>query len=375
MTDATIPLETRRAVEACQRELPDAFSGATLAFGFDGIVDNVRVMVAKRHSSTDFDRLATLEALRDRLDDSIRSESSLTVEWELEGRRTGGHACHLSRAFNKLGADTTMIGMYGQPPVDPFSSEFADSTLVSIGAPGYTEAVEFDDGKLLLTESSEAAGLDWETLCDRLDPARLAEQLDGTDVLGVGYWSVTSSLPELLRTLVSETWPLQSSPPEQVFFDPGDVRSLPLATIRDGAAHLRRANATVPVTVSANRSEIEQLATALNGDESGTLKQATTAAFDGLGVCRVVGHSPSKAVTVSDGTTISVRVPKTDSPAMTTSAGDHFNAGFLLGRLVGLSEAATTVIANAVAGLFVRTGTPPSYADIVRFVDGYFEAF
>jgi hypothetical protein len=373
MTD--IPADTRAAVRACQRELPATFGGADLAFGFDGIVDNVRVMVDTRHSPTEFDRLATLEALRDRVDDSIAAESSLTIEWEMDGRRTGGHACHLARAFNKLGAETTMIGMYGRPPEEPFTTEFAGSTLVSIGQPGFCDAVEFDDGKLLLTQSSDAASLDWETLRDRIDPEALAEHLDGTDVFGVGYWAMTAALPALVATIVEETWPLQRSPPERVFFDPGDIRSLPADTLREGAVGLAAASDTVPVTASANRSETEALADVLDGEAAGTLETDAAKARDGLGVDRFVGHSASQATTVSGDGRDSVAVPTTDSPAMTTSAGDHFNVGLLVGHLAGLSDPAATVAANAAAGVFVRTGSPPGYDDIRAFVDGYLEKF
>ena len=375
MDDSVIPADTRAAVQTCRRELPATFEGADLAFGFDGIVDNVRVMVDTRHSQTEFDRLATLEALRDRIDDSIASESSLTIEWEMDGRRTGGHACHLARAFDKLGAGTTMVGMYGRPPEEPFVSEFADSTLVSIGQPGFCDAVEFDDGKLLLAQSSDAASLDWETLCDRIDPGTLAEHLDGADVFGVGYWTMTSALPSLLSSVVRETWPLQRSPPERLFFDPGDIRSLPAETLREGATRLAETADTVPVTVSANRSETEAIAAALTGGAAGDLETDARDAREALGVDRFVGHSASQTTTVSGDGSVSVAVPTTDSPTLTTSAGDHFNVGLLVGHLAGLSAPAATVVANAAAGVFVRTGSPPGYDDIRAFVDGYLEAF
>lgn len=375
MGDPDIGADTREAVETCQRALPSSVGDGELAFGFDGIVDNVRVMVDTRHDPTEFDRLETLAALRDRIDESLAAESSLTVEWELEGRRTGGHACHLARVFNELGAGTTMVGTYGRPPAEPFVSEFADSTLVSVGEPGYCDAVEFDDGKLLQIETGDAAGLDWPTLRERLDPAELARHLDGADVFGVGYWAMTAALPSLAAAVVEETWERQESPPDLLFFDPGDIRSLPAETLREGAAHLAGIDRTVPVTVSANRSETEALAAALAGEEPASLREAARAAREGLGVDRFVGHSASRSVVVSETGTVTVDVPRTDSPAMTTSAGDHFNAGFLLGHLVGAPDGASTALGNAAAGRFVRTGSTPTYEGIRAFLDGYVDRF
>jgi sugar/nucleoside kinase (ribokinase family) len=375
MSTADVPEETRAAVEVCRRELPAEFPGGDLVFGFDGVVDTVRIAVDERHDADSFDRLSTLKALRDRLDEAIAAESSLLLKWQREGQRTGGHACHLSRVFNRLGADTTMVGTYGRPPQEPFETEFADSKIYSIGTPGYCDAVEFDDGKLMLTETSDAAGLNWERLQDRIDPETLAEHIDGADVLGVGYWTVTTALPELVANTVEETWDLQESPPERVFFDPGDVHNLSEETVREGASKLARTTETVPVTVSANRSETEGLVSVLDGSVANSLYENAERALEGLGVDRFVAHSPSLSVTATATETVGVGVPNVENPAMTTSAGDHFNAGYILGHLAGLSLEATTVVANALAVEFVRTGDPPNYESVQSAVDSYLNWF
>ncbi|MFB6297103.1 MAG: hypothetical protein ABEH56_01130 [Salinirussus sp.] len=366
--------DTGRAIAACRDELPDSFGGGRLGFGFDGVVDRVRTMIESRQGPGEYDRLDRLAGLEERVQDSVATGSSLTVEWEQTDTRTGGHACHLARAFDELGAETTMIGTYGRPTRDRFAREFDRSTIVSVGEPGVCDAVEFDDGKLLLTEPGEAAALDWTTLTDRIDPATLATHLDGLDVFGVGYWSVTASLPALLAALVERTWPRQQSPPDRVFLDPGDVRGLTPERIREGAARLRATAESVPVTVSANRPETETIAAAAEDrkEASGDQRRDARRAREVLGVDEFVAHGSERSVAVG-GETVAVRVARTDSPALTTSAGDHFNAGYLLGELADLSLAAKTVLGNAAAGVFVRTGRPPGYAEIVDYVGTYRE--
>jgi len=227
----------------------------------------------------------------------------------------------------------------------------------------------------MLTETSDAAALDWEMLQDRIDPEILAEHLDGADILGVGYWTVTTALPELVANIVEKAWDLQESPPERVFFDPGDVHNLPDETAREGASNLTRITETVPVTVSANRFETERLVSVLNGPVADSLYENAKRALEGLGVDRFVAHSPSLSVTATETETVGIRVPTVENPAMTTSAGDHFNAGYLLGCLAGLSPGATTVVANALAAEFVRTGSPPDYEAIRSAVNNYVNRF
>jgi len=375
MTGTRPDRETRTAVEGCPDDLRAEFVLPEPLFGFDGIVDNVRFMVDERHGPSEYEPIETLAELTERFRDSIESRSSLTIEWEVEGQRTGGHACHLTRIFGTWGAEPTMLGTYGEPPQEPFASEFAAYTMVSIGEPGFCDATEFDDGKLLQVETGDAAELDWERLLAWAGEETLLEHLEGTDVFGVGYWNVTDALPDILANLTTEVWPDLSEPPEHLFFDPGDIRNLAPATIREGADRLAAANRTVPVTVSANRSETEKLAADLVGGAEGDLEADVRRVFDALEVDRLIGHSSARSVVATDEGVHAVQVPRTDSPAMTTSAGDHFNAGVLLGLLSGLREPSCLVLGNAAAGWFVRNGEAPGLDDVVAFVDGYLEKF
>jgi sugar/nucleoside kinase (ribokinase family) len=51
-------------------------------------------------------------------------------------------------------------------------------------------------------------------------------------------------------------------------------------------------------------------------------------------------------------------------PLITTGAGDHFNSGFVLGKLLGLPNAQALLCGVGTSGFYVRTGRSPSVADI-----------
>ncbi|MCJ0618453.1 hypothetical protein JZX76_02605 [Haloarcula hispanica] len=88
-----------------------------------------------------------------------------------------------------------------------------------------------------------------------------------------------------------------------------------------------------------------------------------------------VGHGVERSVAVSGDGTDSVAVPAVPDPKLTTSSGDHFNAGLGLALIAGLPPAAAVVVGNAVAGYFVRTADQPSLADVRAFVDDYLKKF
>ncbi|QLC35148.1 hypothetical protein EFA46_012900 (plasmid) [Halarchaeum sp. CBA1220] len=362
--------ETREAVAAARAGLPETVGGERVVFGFDGFVDRVRTVVEDRHGREAFETLDSLAELGARISDSAASNSSLSFEWLQDDLRTGGHTCHLARAYATLGFDPVMVGLYGDPVRDVFAEEFADVPMHSLGSPGSTDAVEFDDGKLMLTESGSGTTLDWARVRETVGVETLAEYLDGASLLGVGYVSWIPSLPSVVDGLREEVWPRLDDPPERVLFDPADVRRLDEDVVFAARDAVERLDAVVDVTVSANRFETKVLAEHYAGRSTESLRADAELVAANLDVTRYVGHGLHESVVVGDGTH-AVRNPVTDDPALTTSSGDHFNAGFALGLLCGLDDAAAAVVGNALAGVFVRTGDPPRYDDVRDFVDDY----
>ena len=370
--------ETRRAVAAADEALPprNALPGAIdtgrVVFGFDGYLDRVREVVADRNDPESHERLATLEGFGDRIDRSVAADSSLSFEWLQQGSRTGGHTSHLARAFGGWSFDPVMVGMYGEPVHDAFEAEFGGYELHSLGDPGVTDAVEFDDGKLMLTEIGDTMSLDWAELDAAFGHDRLAGKLDGASLLGTGYWSETPDLPTIFDGL-RDLWGDIDDPPGTVLVDPGDVRQLGDDVLAAGIEPLRRFAAVAPVTLSANRAETSRLAAALDAS-SDSLAAAATAVRDGLDLRRAVAHAADASVVAGPEGTAAVTVPRVEDPAMTTSAGDHFNVGLALGLSAGLSDPAAVCLGNAVAGVFVRTGEPPTETALREFLDGYLDA-
>ena len=366
--------QTRDAVVACQEQLPPEPSGGDVVFGFDGYVDNVR-QAGTNAGSSESERITTLSELGEEIVESAAADSSLAISWERHGQRTGGHVSHLSRAYQTLGFDPTMVGMCGDPVRDIFAEEFDGCTMYSLGDPGITDAIEFNDGKLMLMESGGAATLDWETIESRVGVETLADELDGAKLFGMGYWAMIPELAGILDGLRETVLPKLTDPPARVLLDPANIRETDPEILEATVAATGRLAAEVDVTVSANRYETKELASVLGGHTGEDLVEDAQVAYDALDVDRFVGHSVSQSVVVSEDGTKSVDVTPVESPALTTSAGDHFNAGLSLGLVEGVPEHAAVALGNALAREFVRTGETPSYDDVVAAIESYDEQF
>jgi sugar/nucleoside kinase (ribokinase family) len=373
MTSDNLPDErTSDAAATCYDRLPSKPSGGDVMFGFDGYVDTVRTVGTDAGAG---ERIATLDELGEEIMTSAAADSSLSISWERQGQRTGGHASHLARAYLRLGFDPTIVGMCGDPVLDIFRREFADCTIRSLGEPGRTDAIEFDDKKLLLTENGDEQTLDWATLRSQVGIETLADELDGARLLGVGYWSMIPGLAGILDGIRETVLPRLSAPPQHVLIDPANVRKLDPEEIDEVAAATQRLGEAAELTLSGNRFETKVLAAELAGKTTDSIEADVRAVFDAIGVDRYVAHSPTRSVCVSGTGQASVGVEPVDEPVLTTSAGDHFNAGFALGIIEGLPDDAAVVLGNALARTFVRTGETPTYPELVSAVKSYDEQF
>ena len=59
-----------------------------------------------------------------------------------------------------------------------------------------------------------------------------------------------------------------------------------------------------------------------------------------------------------------VQGPFTPKPKITTGAGDHFNSGFCLGKLLGFTTERCLLVGVTTSGFYVRTGQSPSLGDL-----------
>ena len=66
--------------------------------------------------------------------------------------------------------------------------------------------------------------------------------------------------------------------------------------------------------------------------------------------------------------TADVDGPFTDNPLISTGAGDHFNAGFCLGKLLGLPDDQAATAAVGTSGYYVRHAASPSLAQLAEFL-------
>ncbi len=88
-----------------------------------------------------------------------------------------------------------------------------------------------------------------------------------------------------------------------------------------------------------------------------------------LPVETVVVHPRAYAVVAAHGkVTADVDGPFTENPLISTGAGDHFNAGFCLGKLIGLPDDQAATVAVGTSGYYVRNAASPTFGQLTEFL-------
>jgi len=87
-----------------------------------------------------------------------------------------------------------------------------------------------------------------------------------------------------------------------------------------------------------------------------------------LPIGTLVVHPVASALAVTAGQLSLVQGPWTPRPKVTTGAGDHFNSGFCLGKLLGLDNELCLLAGVATSGFYVRTAQSPAIAPLADFL-------
>src|SRR3954452_16070219 len=144
--------------------------------GLDGFVDNIIAVVDKRHDLEKYDRVRTIDVLGDKIKGAAGQSSN--YELVVTQQKLGGNGPIMANALAALGLDVTYVGNLGYPEIHPVFKPLADRAhVISIAEPGYTDALEFEDGKLMLGKHESLKDVNWDNLLGRVGKDKLKTML------------------------------------------------------------------------------------------------------------------------------------------------------------------------------------------------------
>jgi sugar/nucleoside kinase (ribokinase family) len=367
-------MNTPELREQCAQRLlaGAATAGRMTAFvGLDGFVDEILHVVDKRDSADSFQRLATISQLAGRI--AAAAGKSTNIEIVNRVTKLGGNGPIMANALASFGLKVTYLGNLGWPNLHPVFADFAKRADVhSIAEPGHTDALEFDDGKVMIGKISSLNDVNWANILSRFGRDQFTAQFTGADLVGFVNWTMLTYMGQIWEATLKEVCPAIKGKRRVMFFDLADPEKRKPDDIRQALKTIVQFEKYFDVVLGLNEKEGYEIGEVLGLD-------TRDHSPDGLGklaveinrrvpVGTLVIHPVSYALAVSQGAVSLVEGPFTPKPVITTGAGDHFNSGFCLGKLLGLDNAQSVLTGVTTSGHYVRTAQSPAIPDLAKML-------
>ncbi len=360
--------------ERCAAKLTSKVAQAaeTTAFvGLDGFVDEILQVVDKRENAEKFQRLPTIAKLADRL--AAAAGKSTNVELVGQITKLGGNGPIMANALASFGLKVTYLGILGYPNLHPVFSDFAKRAEVhSIAEPGYTDALEFEDGKIMLGKHQSLKQMNWETIQTRFGHDKFIAKFSSADLVGFVNWTMLPYMSDIWNSVLKEICPAMTGPRRKLFVDLADPEKRTKADIARALELISNFQRYFDVTLGLNEKEGYEVAAVLGlpeGDHSpeGLLKLCREI-HQCVPVDSIVIHPTTYALASGSDGVATVAGPFVARPKITTGAGDHFNAGYCIGKLLGFTTEECLLTGVTTSGYYVRTALSPALPDLAEML-------
>jgi len=341
--------------------------------GLDGFVDTIVTPVALRSGQGEnFTPISTVTEFGQRILGA--AGKSTNIEYYPRMDKLGGNGPIMANALLAAGTKLTYIGALGQNGVHPvFASMAEKARAVSLCAPAATTAVEFSDGKIMFGQMKSLDEITYEKIVETMGREDFHAQLAAADLIALVNWTMITHMTAIFAELAENVFPKLPPRDRIFFFDLADPEKRSAADLVDALSKIVAFEKFGRVTLGLNLKEAQQVFAALGlgiseGEDAAVLMRTAAEIRQKLGVSTVVVHPRKAAACASAEGTFCVAGPYCEQPLITTGAGDHFNAGFSVGQLLGLSPEACLTTGVCTSGHYVRTAASPSIEDLETFL-------
>jgi len=343
----------------------------TAFVGLDGFVDDILHVVDKRESAEKYVRLPTIAQYAERL--AAAAGRSTNVELVSQLTKLGGNGPIMANALASFGMKVSYLGILGYPNLHPVFADFAKRAEVhSIAEPGYTDALEFEDGKIMLGKHQSLKQMNWENIKTRFGKDKFAEKFGSAHLVGFVNWTMLTYMSDIWSAVLKEICPGMKGARRKLFIDLADPEKRTSEDILAALELITAFQKHFDVILGLNEKESHEIGKNLglstgNHSPDGLLKLCKEI-HQRIRVDTLVVHPTAFALASGpDGTAI-VEGPFTPKPKITTGAGDHFNSGFCLGKLLGFSTEQCLLTGVTTSGFYVRSAQSPAISDLVQML-------
>ncbi len=350
-------------------QLGQATADKTAFLGFDACIDYiVRIVRGKKDG-----RITEFFTGSDQFGKFLTDLNNKSCGIELLTKicKPGGNMVITANALGRLGVKADCAGTFGFPEILPvFHNVSPNCSLHSISDTISATALEFDNSKVIMFDPGPYDNLTWQGIKDVLGAEKIIQLLTGKKLISFLNWSEIGNSTQIWKGFLNEIFPEAVKKVQKTYFftDFSDCSRRSADEIKEALSVLKKFSKYCSVILSLNRNEADLVAAAVglsvyHSDEEfiKNLYQLTNTDIllihrtdDGLAFD---GRSYEKCETFF-----------CKEPVILTGGGDNFNAGFCFSLFYDLNLYNSLLIANAVAGSYVKTGISPDLNSLTEFL-------
>jgi sugar/nucleoside kinase (ribokinase family) len=365
------PEEFREQCAARLLTLVESASRMHAFVGLDGFVDQIIHVVDKRANAESYHRIPTIQSLAERI--GAAAGKSTNVEMVVQRTKLGGNGPIMANALARLGIKVCYVGALGYPTMHSVFNEFAGRAEVhSIADAGHTDALEFEDGKVMLVKSVQLNEITWPNIQARFGRDKFIERFSTSDLVAFVNWTMIPYMSDLWASLLAEFCPNPRAVRRKIFFDLADPEKRTPKDLLRALELIAAFEKFFDVILGLNEKEAYEVGQVLGLRTSAHTRDGLMALSRDIQrnvpINTLVVHPVTCALAVSGGEVSLVDGPYVEKPLITTGAGDHFNSGFCLGKLLGFNNAGSVLLGVTTSGYYVRSGQSPSIAGLIEML-------
>jgi hypothetical protein len=362
--------------------------------GFDGYVDKIQKVVRSKNGTTSvyYDTITQIA-------DHVATLAGVSGQIEIRNLelKLGGNAPIMANSLGALGIKNTCIGTMGYPDLNNVFEEMnPNCEVVSIAEPAQTNALEFNDGKIIFSEVSTFEQLTWTYVAAVAGIDKLTKWIYESQVVAFVDWANLNHCTDIWQGILEDIIVnLNPAPSEReqntfyfssknltkgdsngmrhknFFFDLCDPTKRSKEEILAALAVINRYKPYGRVTLGINENEARKVYTALDGEngESTDLQTITAYIFSKIKIHQVLVHPTDRSIICNKNGVFEVKGRLVPEPRILTGGGDNLNAGFCLGLLMDLPIQQTMLLGMATSGAYISNGMSPEIGDLINYLE------
>jgi hypothetical protein len=334
--------------------------------GFDGFVDSIRKAVRRRDASS-ATYYKTLKDFAGRVDGL--SGKSGQIEMDVRQVKMGGNAPILANALGALGIKSTCVGSMGFPKRHQAFAGLSDKcNAVSLLQPGESNAIEFDDGKLILSDLGVFDTYDWTYIKKAVGLETLTRTFLEGDVIALVDWANLRHAENIWEG-VREDIIKPSGKNFSFFFDLCDPSKKTPFEIDEILDLISSFSFYGSVTLGLNQNEAMTIWSFLTGvTQTGSIEEAGKFIYYAMDIDRLLIHPIDRTIVFQRKKITELPGRVVAKPKIQTGGGDNLNAGYILGLLSGFSLEESMIMGMAASGSYIQEGKSASVDDIQKYL-------